>query len=268
MTGELLYLYAVVPAPAAHEGLAGIDGEPVRFVIEGTLAGAVSTVPAAEFDEEPLNARLRDLEWLGPRAAAHQEVNARLLDLSEALVPLAFGSVYRDEASLHRRLRERADELAGRLEGLRGRAEWVVTVARDEEAALAAIDEGSDALRRLNDEIATSPPGRSYLLRRRLGEVRRQELASRDVLAVREVIEGLGAAAERVFREPLVEGRPGGPIARVSLLVERAHQGAFLEEVGRIEQSWRARGYQVAVTGPWPAYRFGGVPLEPAEARA
>lgn len=60
--GELLYLYAVVPAehPLARSSLNGIGGGAVRAVVEGAIAGAVGAVPAAEFDEEPLNVRLRD----------------------------------------------------------------------------------------------------------------------------------------------------------------------------------------------------------------
>ena len=96
--GELLYLYAVVPADHAlvQASLTGIGGGAVRAVVEGPIAGAVGTVPAAEFDEEPLNARLRDMGWLGPRAAEHQAVNGRLHELDDALVPLSFGTVYRD----------------------------------------------------------------------------------------------------------------------------------------------------------------------------
>lgn len=272
MADHLLYLYAIVPAvPASRlsaSGLAGIGGRPVTLVVEGDLAGVVSPVPGAEFDEEPLNQRLRDLDWLAPRAAAHQEVNARLLERDDALLPLAFGSVYRDEASLRRRLRERATELGARLAIVRGRAEWVVTVARDEPRALAALEQGSETLQRLHREIAASAPGRSYLLTRRLGDARRQEMANRDALVVRELLEGLGPAVERVYRESLAapatgHPTPSGPIARISLLVERTRQGAFLDEVGRIEHVWQERGYQIGLTGPWPPYRFGGVPLEP-----
>src|SRR5205814_753791 len=83
---ELLYVYGIVPADhplgaRPDAGLSGIGGAPIGLVAEGPVAAVVSAVPAAEFDEEPLNSRLRDLDWLGPRAAAHQAVNARLMEL-------------------------------------------------------------------------------------------------------------------------------------------------------------------------------------------
>ena len=78
MSELLLYVYGIIPAPAAapsprpgwgEAGLVGIGGASVGLVSEGPIAAVVSAVPAEEFDEQPLNSRLRDLEWLSPRAA-------------------------------------------------------------------------------------------------------------------------------------------------------------------------------------------------------
>jgi hypothetical protein len=261
---DLLYLYGIVPAaaPPTVDSLVGIGSRPVRLIVEGDVAGVVGAVPSREFDEEPLNERMRDLEWLGPRAAAHQAVNARLMELADALVPLSFGTVYRDEAGLTRALRARHDDFVRRLEAMRGRDEWVVTLTRDEALALAALEEGSEPLRRLNEEIAASTPGRQYLLSRRLGEVQRQELAVLDEQAIQLAVLGLASTVERVYREPLAEGAAGAPIARASLLIPRARTSAFLAEVDRLDRDWRERGYSLVATGPWPPYRFGGLPLE------
>ena len=76
------------------EPIAGIDGAHVRWVVTEELAAAVSNVPADDFEEEPLNARVRDMAWLGPRAVAHQAVNAQLFEAADACLPLAFGTVF------------------------------------------------------------------------------------------------------------------------------------------------------------------------------
>src|SRR5579859_3513343 len=97
---DLLYLYAVLPAasPAvawlSRNRLSGIAGAPLRALCAQALAAAVSGVPADEYEEEPLNQHIRNLAWLGPRAAAHQEVNARLFELADTVLPLSFGAVY------------------------------------------------------------------------------------------------------------------------------------------------------------------------------
>ena len=106
MTGELRYLYAVASAragaPIAAANLRGIDGGRVEGIVEGRLLGATSSVPASDYEEAPLNQRLQDLEWLAPRAASHQEVNGKLLELTDAVIPLAFGAIYRDADGVRR----------------------------------------------------------------------------------------------------------------------------------------------------------------------
>ena len=116
MTDELRYLYAVATANAeaaiAGANLRGIDGGRVEAIVEGDLLAATSPVPASDYEEDPLNERLQDLEWLAPRAAAHQDVNGKLLELADAVVPLAFGAIYRDAEGVRELLRTRSEDLA------------------------------------------------------------------------------------------------------------------------------------------------------------
>ena len=185
MTGELRYLYAVARANAAGAiagaSLRGIEGGPVEVIVEGALLGATSIVPVEAYEEQPLNERLQDLEWLAPRAAAHQEVNGRLLDLAGAVIPLAFGAIYRGTDGVRDLLRTRATEFADRLRAVDGRAEWIVSIEREGSGAL----EG-DAVRVLDAEIAAAAPGRAFLLRKRRDEVARDERRMRDVAVAEE----------------------------------------------------------------------------------
>ncbi|HZQ99967.1 MAG TPA: GvpL/GvpF family gas vesicle protein [Chloroflexota bacterium] len=267
--GELLYVYAVVPASArlAPEPT-GIGAAPVRLIQEGLIAAAVSPVPAAEFDDEPLNRLMRDMDWLAPRATAHQTVNAALFERVDALLPLSFGAVYRGAGGVRRMLRERRAELLGRLDAVRGRSEWVATLQRDAERAGPAAEADDEELARLNAEIGTAQPGRAYLLRRRLEEARRAALTRLDRAATEALAQGLADVVERTHPEPIVQTTPDAPLARSSLLVHRAREGALVERGADFARRWEARGYALRLTGPWPPYRFGGEPLERGDATA
>lgn len=254
---SLLYVYAIAARDrAAPPGLLGMDGRAVIAQQEGDLAAFVSEVSEAEFAEVPLNANLTDLEWLTPRAVRHQEVNAALAAVVDALVPLSFGTVFRDRAGVGRMLRDRADEVRGRLDDLRGKAEWIAVVRRDEARARAALETTSEALRSLRAEIGAAPPGRAYLITRRLDETTRQELRASDAATIGAVTAALEGAGGRLYREPLVEDGGGGMIARYSVLAGR-NDGAALE--GAAAGDWRDRGYELDLSGPWPAYRFATV---------
>lgn len=261
MTGELRYLYAVARANAAdaitQASLRGIEDGPVVAIVEGALLGVTSVVPSADYEEQPLNARLQDLEWLAPRAAAHQQVNARLLDLAGAVIPLSFGAIYRGTDGVRELLRTRADDLAERLRAVDGRAEWIVSIEREGSAAVAG-----DAVRALDAEIAAAAPGRAFLLHKRRDEVARDERRMRDVAVAEEAWATIEAIAERVYREPLIDDPTAAAVARFSVLADRAREVELGDVVRRLGATGTSEGYRLRLSGPWPAYRFGGLPSE------
>jgi hypothetical protein len=267
---DLLYVYAILPAPAAvtleEQAIQGIGGGRVWPVLAGDLAAALSAVPEAEFDEAPLNAHVRDLDWLAPRAAAHQEVNARLFAAGHALIPLAFGTVFRDAAGVEHLLRSQRSALLDRLARIRGRAEWVLTVQRDAAAALAALERSSAALAALRQQIAAAPPGRAYLLQRRFDTVRRQELLAQDARVVQRVQAALAPLAVQRYLEPVVPETEGGPLVRWSMLVERAGEAEWRAAVEQEQGRRQAEGYAIRLSGPWPAYRFSSLEQQAAGA--
>ncbi|HEV2250824.1 MAG TPA: GvpL/GvpF family gas vesicle protein [Candidatus Limnocylindria bacterium] len=260
---SLVYVYAIargdrVPPP----GLRGLDGGPVFAVREGDLVAFASAVTEGEFAEAPLNAHLADLEWLAPRAVRHQEVNAALAGACDPLVPLSFGTVFRDAAGVARMLGERRAEIGPRFDALRGKAEWIAVVRRDPAAAKGAVERDSEVLRGLRAEIASAPPGRAYLVTRRLDEAARQELRASDAGAIGAAVEAFERAGMRLFREPLVEDAGGGMLARFSVLASRDATGMLEGITATYAKSWAPRGYALELSGPWPAYRFSTVDLE------
>jgi len=241
------------------------------------LAAAVSDVPEAEFEEGPLNQLMGNMAWLGERAAVHQLVNAQLFALADALLPLSFGTVYRAPDSVARLLQAQRSDLQARLDAVRERAEWVLTLRKDAAAQRSAVEQESPALAELRREIAAAAPGRAYLLSRRTDELVRQEAAVLDLRAA----QAMEALAERdgarVYPEQVANdaeltqggvGAGGRAIARSTVLLPR---GAPLAEwCDAFNGEWRSRGYSLEATGPWPPYRSAGAPPreDAAEGRA
>ncbi|HEX6061803.1 MAG TPA: GvpL/GvpF family gas vesicle protein [Candidatus Limnocylindria bacterium] len=259
---SLVYVYAIARAgSAAPTRLRGLDDGAVRTVADGGAVAFVSDVAESDYAEEPLNAHLADMGWLTPRAVRHQEVNAALAAGCDPLVPLSFGTVFRDASGVTRMLDERAPELGPRFDALRGKAEWIAVVRRDNARALAAVESDSEPLRALRSEIAAAPPGRAYLLTRQLEETKRTELRASDAAAVLDAADALESAEMRLFREPLVEDAGGGMLARFSALAGRDAGGSLDGITAGYATRWEARGYALELSGPWPAYRFSTVEL-------
>ena len=256
----LVYVYAVTDA-LAETSFGGIDLAPIRWVDAGALYAAVSDVPQAEFAEEPLNARLSDMDWLGPRAVAHQEVNAHLQRTQEALVPLSFGTVFHTDDRVRQFLDDNRESLSARLERVRGAGEWVLSLRQVAPLSFGDLARRSPALRAARSEIDASPPGRAHLMRRRLAELERDERRRLESDTARAVLDLLRSATRDVFAEPLPRDTLDRPLLRASLLVARRDESAFEDAVERVRARWPAPIYELSLTGPWPPYRFGG--LEP-----
>jgi hypothetical protein len=251
---SLVYVYAVLPRAVAN-GLVGIGGQRVRWVSQDNLVAAVSDVPEEEFGEEPLNERIGDMSWLGPHAVAHQEVNSELHERAEAIVPLAFGTVFRDDDRVRQLLRDQALTLSTRLEAVRGCAEWVVALHLLK--SLEVDDEPSVVAAR--SEIESTTPGRAHLLRQRMAALERDAARRLQADASEAVLTSLRQSAVDVFAEPLPTDTVERPLLRASVLVRREAESRFLDHIDQLRTRWAEPTYRLLLTGPWPPYRFGGL---------
>ena len=252
----LRYVYGIArardAARVASAGLTGIDEKPVGCVVEGALLAAASDVDEAEYGEAALNEHVRDLDWLAARAAQHQAVNGRLLELLGTVLPLSFGAIYRDDERVRQMLSKDADERTAQLASLAGHAEWVVTVSRDTNAPPDDAD-----VRALDAQIAASPPGRAFLLDKQRGATLSRSIEKRDNDAASTALSALERVASRTYQESVVAGGSDAVALRASILVERKRESALTKAIGELEAELGALGYHVRASGPWPAYRFG-----------
>jgi gas vesicle protein GvpL/GvpF len=256
----LRYVYGIVPARGAAAletaDVIGLEGQRVRALVEGPLVAAESDVAPSEYGEDALNDRIRDLDWLTPRAARHQAVNERLLELADSVIPLSFGTLYRDDQRVREMLREDAAARAARLADLVGKAEWVVTVVRGAERP-----SGADAeLRELDQQIASSAPGRAFLLEKRRATVAVAAMRRADAEVARRAVAALEPVSERTYRETVAQGGPDVVVFRASLLAPRDGARAVESAIVALQDTIAPEGYRVRATGPWPAYRFGSLP--------
>jgi hypothetical protein len=269
--GTLVYLYGVLAAgTAAHEhlladGIAGLAPEGPLYAVEvGGLVAATSRVPAARFDEEPLNALIGDLGALAPYAVRHEEAVRALFEAGPAVVPLAFGAIYRDEAGVRRLLTEGAERLRGMLQRLTARQEWGVKLLADQARLAETVEQESERLRRLAAEAASAGPGRAYLLARSLERSLTAELERLSAEVAADLLERLAvlSVARRIDALPAQpdDGR-GGPrlVAKAAYLLKAAVAQRFAALVVDLHREQEPRGFGLELSGPWPPYSFAGV---------
>jgi Gas vesicle synthesis protein GvpL/GvpF len=252
MEVSLYYVYGIVPATAATPPT-GMDGAPVALVPVGDVAALVSEVT---YEPAAVEEKLADLDWLSPRAIAHDSVVSWASDRG-AVIPFPMWVLFRDAASLQGALAPRLAEFHRAIGAVGAGREYSVRVFgfKDRLAAL------SPAVAQLESEIAKATPGQRYLLERKLETVRQTE--AREVSAsVANTIHAdlakvaLGATTEPAPKSPAAERSTA--ILNAAYLVSRDAPEPFQARLTDLIHQFEPLGFRFEFTGPWPPYHFVG----------
>ncbi|HEX5495439.1 MAG TPA: GvpL/GvpF family gas vesicle protein [Mycobacteriales bacterium] len=236
-----LYVYGVVrdDHPCELSRLVGVTdlADVPRRVPVGSLAAVVGHAPP-------------DLRATGRVLAAHRRVLAELHGQGSVL-PMRFGVVVPDLATLRENLARCADRYHALLRDLSGRVELTVEVLPDEEQMLREVARDEPVVRRLAERDVNSYHGRLAL-----GEAVACALRERQHADAHQILETLAPLAVRTAVGP----QTTGTVLNAGFLVERADTEMF---AGAVEALGRRMGSRVLLrcTGPQPPYSF--VPDEP-----
>jgi hypothetical protein len=255
----LRYAYAVTRRSprtvALAAGLTGIGDAPVRLVggaSDGRLAVLAGDVPAADFEEAALRARLENLGWLEDIARAHHHV-VDAVALEAAVLPLRLATVFRDDERLRARLAEEEPEYAALLARVSGHQEWGVKVYATEPEP---------------SPVPSARPrtGRDYLRQRRRERAEQEgRLGGAERLAA-EIDAAARSRAGAVCRyrpqSSELSGTPGTNVLNSAYLLPDSGVEEFRGAVERAAAA--APDVRVEVTGPWAPYSFArsGTPEE------
>jgi hypothetical protein len=250
------YLYCLVRhsgepsldgAPPGLPGLAALRALEVAPGLWLVAAGA----PLPDFSSERIEERLTDLDWVSACALAHEAVVEHFRE-APALLPLKLFTLFASDERALAHLRESRDSLDRVLDRVAGRVEWGVRVRLDEAR-------GREALAAEARQSATpSGSGTSFLLRKKQEQEASRDLAGRLRAEVDAAWGDLAAQAdEAVRRQPATAPEQGGKVFLDAALLVPAGRAAELEAaVERFASRLAAKGGEVTLTGPWPAYHF------------
>jgi hypothetical protein len=236
----------MLAATAGHEG-----GGPLRVLAAGALWLVVQDVPAQDFGEASLAARLNRPDDLESCARAHHrgvEAAAR----QGAVVPLPMATLYLDDLNAVRAVTDRETVLRALLDRLHDRTEWAVKVHAAEASARA--DGAGDA-------AADGPAGgRAYLSRvsarrRTLREAHERALA--EAHAVDQELRRHAVAATRLrLQSERLTGRRTPQLLNAAYLVEDGERAVFARALARLAAGRRHPHVEVIASGPWIPYSF------------
>jgi hypothetical protein len=264
------YVYGVVP-PTLDIARApeGLEDAPLQLVREGPAAGLASMLDGARYAPEPLERSTENVEWLAPRAVAHDRVLTWASDRAAgAVVPFPMFSLFSSEDAVRGMLRDRTAQLAAALQRAAEGREYVLRVYRiDSELADVAV-ELSPRLAELQRTADSAAPGQGYLLRRKLDAERKTELRLIGERVARDAFDLLSALAlaatesptphrpTTVGSTPAERGTAGALVLDAAFLVTVKDFARFQREITSLVGKHERRGFHFDFTGPWPPYHF------------
>jgi hypothetical protein len=227
-----------------------LDGTAVTLVPIADLAALVSALPNGDYDPATVESRLADIDWLSPRAIAHDSVVSWASDKG-GVVPFPMWVLFRDKPSLVSGLAPRAAEFHRALDRVTPGREYSVRVfvAKDQLASL------SPAVAQLESEIEKATPGQRYLLERKLDALRQTEAREVNASVSHSIHEELSQLAIGAVTEPAPKS---AAILNAAYLVSRAAPEPFQAKLTDLIHKFEPLGCRFEFTGPWPPYHFVG----------
>lgn len=256
------YVYCVVKsAKAPALGRSSSKAQPVPRGLEGTGkprfldAGdgfymLAATAPLDLYDAPVIDGKLRDLDWVGGRAAEHEGVVEFATNLG-TVVPMKLFTMFGSDERAVENVRGMKKSLHRVVERIEGCEEWGLRILFDEARATRAAAESARG--------SKPTSGKDFLLRKKVLNDERHSSGARGAAEV----EALYQRLTKTCRSAKKRAAPNRELAgRVLLdavfLVPHSSISAVRKTVTASAKKLAADGFDVSFTGPWPAYSFIG----------
>ena len=259
MTNAVLYVYAIGRAGhAPPEQVEAVDGSTSITAIEvDGLAAFYTAVDAAEFSQPVIDARSKDVEWLGRIGYRHQSVMTALMR-GGTIIPLRAFTLFASETTLRNHLRGERQKFSRILERLEGKEEWTLRIEFEPARWSDALVRRVGRLRELAGEVERAASGKAFLLRKKLDEEKKRASREAEQQVVAEVENAVMGTLECDTVAESRQERSGG-FPQINVLIERDEGTRLAALRDDLTQRYEKDGVTVALTGPWPPYTFVGV---------
>ncbi|MBA2688136.1 MAG: GvpL/GvpF family gas vesicle protein [Gemmatimonadaceae bacterium] len=258
---SVCYVYGVVPSTfVAASDPKGLDGLTVNRVTEGDLTALVSSLSPGEYSPERLEANTALVEWLGPRAVAHDRVVTWAGDASP-VIPFPMWTLFMSEEGIRKMLRERAAEFRETLTSVSGTHEYAVRIFASPVQVQEQIARLRPAIADLEAAAAKATPGQRYLLQKKIAEQREGEVRAFLRETAQDCYDQLERASVKAVRHQLPTETPAGKgraILYAAFLVGDPALDEFRRVLTSLVTQHRDSGLDFDFTGPWPPYNFVG----------
>jgi hypothetical protein len=251
--GEGRYLYCIVNGGAELDlGEIGVEDAKVYTVPHEDVAAVVHACQAKPYES-------KDEEKVKRWIFAHQYVIDQATKRFGTVLPFTFDSIVKgDDKVVKDWLGKEHSKFKRELERLKDKSEYTVQIFCDESMLAEKVEEKSDDVRKLRDDIKAKSKGAAYLLERKLEGMIKDLVAAEASGYSKKFLEQIKGHVDEIKAENPSKRVPEKwknklMILNLSCLVHKdrvEELGNALGEINKLE------GFAVRFTGPWAPFSF------------
>ena len=247
---DLLYVYAIGRAGHARP-------DEILAVESGPVSAFYSLVDDVDYSQAVIDARSKDVEWLGAIGYRHQSMMTDLMR-GGTIVPLRAFTLFATPERLRAHLDAERETYLRILDRLEGKKEWTLRIEFDPQKWSDAIVRRVDSLRAIAEEAEGAGAGKAFLLRKKLDEEKKRASREAEQQIVGEVED---AVTSKLACDTVAETRQerSGAFPQINVLINRDEEARLVELRDEMERRYAGDGVTLALTGPWPPYTFAKV---------
>jgi hypothetical protein len=209
----------------------------------------VASVPARQYSEAALAKGLKDLDWVGQRAMAHEAIVEHFLS-APAVLPMQLFTLFTSDERAVAHVDATRRQIERILKRIDRQHEWGLRLTWDEKSVREKIEQRAAA--------RPAATGSAYLtLKRDRINVTRVQLTEAKAKANRLYRALSREATEARRRTSLERAAPGSRLLLdAAFLVPVKRAMAFRAALRTLVRGLGPSGIVVSLTGPWPPYNF------------
>ncbi len=233
------------------------DNAQVRSQLFDDLRVVYSHANLYDFTGETGDANLRDIEWVGPRAVAHERVVRHVMKTSP-VYPFGFATIFSSMESLEGKLKPLFSDISRFLRKIDGKSEYSLKGYLVRKKALDFLSERFFSLEQ--QALEGMSPGKRYFAEQKLA--RKIESAaeawSKEACEsfLNPIVSRFEEYSERKTLSSDVCGVGLEMVFNLAFLIEDGDRETFGGMIAGANAELEDGGLSITMTGPWPPYSF------------
>ncbi len=258
MKENLVYLYAFTHFAPDLSKLYALESS-LSILACSSIYAIVSKVSEEEFGQEAIKKGLEDMEWLSAKVRKHDQIVQKLFTQGTVL-PVKFPAVFEKEENVHILMQEQSDSFQEKLQILDQCEEWILKIYADPAQSRTFLEQASNAVKDLDQEIKTASAGKAYLLKKQKAQKQTKLLQTQWQTWIKECYQTLEKLSKQAQINALppkaLQTRPETILLQAVFLVDKAKTPDFKATHHQLNHTYQAKGLSLELNGPWAGYHF------------